>query len=197
MKKNNKNLTAITAKQAETILRELRLNLYGEFSPKTLRDIAIEEHEDVAGTWFVGALVRTRAAAARFFECAKKNAEKIGAEFEICEEFGEKWHKADDGLYYVYCYISTEWAREVADREERAARKQEAAIAAALKAERALAPVAEAYWTDKQADKFTDATRGIYAIDDDTEVEGHKGFAIVFNQYGVWHYENGKVTRRA
>lgn len=67
----------------------------------------------------------------------------------------------------------------------------------AVEKERAKAPVDDTDWTDEEADKFVELTDGIYQQDfDNTEVETHKGFAIVWNKMGAWRVEldKGKVT---
>lgn len=67
----------------------------------------------------------------------------------------------------------------------------------AVEKERAKAPVDDTDWTDEEADKFVELTDGIYQQDfDNTEVETHKGFAIVWNKKGAWRVEldKGKVT---
>ena len=74
------------------------------------------------------------------------------------------------------------------------------AIAAAVEKERRRAPLDKRDWSDKTADRFCELTADIYAADnDDTEVETHRGFAIVWNTSGAWRVEvkRGKVTRLA
>ena len=75
-----------------------------------------------------------------------------------------------------------------------------AEIAAAVERERRRAPLDKRDWSDRTADKFCELTADIYAADnDDTEVETHRGFAIVWNTSGAWRVEvkRGRVTRIA
>jgi len=77
-------------------------------------------------------------------------------------------------------------------------------LAAAIRAERKRAPLDLRDWSDRASDKFCELTADIYragdeAGDEDTEVERHRGFAIVWNSLGVWRVEvkRGKVTKVA
>ena len=70
-----------------------------------------------------------------------------------------------------------------------------AEIAAAVERERRRAPLDRRDWSDKTADRFCDLTAEIYAMDEDTQLETHRGFALVWNSCGVWRVEvkRGKV----
>ena len=72
-------------------------------------------------------------------------------------------------------------------------------IANAIYRERRRAPLDHRDWSDKTADRFCDLTAEIYAMDKDTQVETHRGFALVWNSCGVWRVEvkRGKVTELA
>ena len=78
-----------------------------------------------------------------------------------------------------------------------------AEIAAAVESERRRAGIDNRDWSDKTADRFCELTADIYnapdaaALDEDTEVERRRGFAIVWNSCGVWRVEvkRGRVTR--
>lgn len=84
---------------------------------------------------------------------------------------------------------------------ETARRTAPAEIAAAIERERRRAPLDKRDWSNRTADKFCELTAEIYAADkdDDTEVETHRGFSIVWNANGAWRVEikRGKVTRLA
>lgn len=87
------------------------------------------------------------------------------------------------------------------EKTEAARRTAPAEIAAAVERERRRAPLDHRDCSDRTADKFCELTADIYAADtdDDTEVETHRGFAIVWNASGAWRVEvkRGKVTRLA
>ena len=73
-------------------------------------------------------------------------------------------------------------------------------IVAAVENERRRAPLDRRDWSDRTADRFVEITAEIYAADnDDTEVEAHRGFSIVWNANGAWRVElkRGRVTRLA
>ena len=72
-------------------------------------------------------------------------------------------------------------------------------IVAAVENERRRAPLDRRDWSDRTADRFVELTAKIYAADDDTEVEAHRGFSIVWNANGAWRVEvkRGRVTRIA
>ena len=74
-----------------------------------------------------------------------------------------------------------------------------AEIAAAVERERRRAPLDKRDWSDKTADRFCDLTAEIYDMDEGTQVETHRGFALVWNSCGVWRVEvkRGRVTRLA
>ena len=74
-----------------------------------------------------------------------------------------------------------------------------AEIAAAVERERRRAPLDKRDWSDKTADRFCDLTAEIYDKDEGTQVETHRGFALVWNSCGVWRVEvkRGRVTRLA
>ena len=64
-------------------------------------------------------------------------------------------------------------------------------IAAAIEQLRAISPVVECEWTDKEANKFCRLTSYIYSMagDADTECETHRDFVIVWNFLGVWRVD--------
>lgn len=62
-------------------------------------------------------------------------------------------------------------------------------ISNAIYRERRRAPLDHRDWSDKTADRFCDLTAEIYAMDEDTQVETHRGFALVWNSCGVWRVE--------
>jgi len=73
-------------------------------------------------------------------------------------------------------------------------------IAAAVEKERRRAPLDKRDWSDRTADRFCELTADIYAADnDDTELETHRGFSIVWNANGAWRVEvkRGRVARIA
>ena len=73
-------------------------------------------------------------------------------------------------------------------------------IAAAVENERRRAPLDRRNWSDRTADRFVELTAEIYAADnDDTELETHRGFSIVWNANGAWRVEvkRGRVARIA
>ena len=75
-----------------------------------------------------------------------------------------------------------------------------AEIAAAVENERRRAPLDRRNWSDRTADRFVELTAEIYAADnDDTELETHRGFSIVWNANGAWRVEvkRGRVARIA
>lgn len=74
-----------------------------------------------------------------------------------------------------------------------------ATIDTILERERRRAPLDHRDWSDKTADRFCELTAEIYDMDEDTQVENHRGFALVWNSCGVWRVEvkRGKVTRLA
>ena len=71
-----------------------------------------------------------------------------------------------------------------------------ATIDTILEMERRRAPLDHRDWSDKTADRFCELTAEIYDMDEDTQVENHRGFALVWNSCGVWRVEvkRGKVT---
>lgn len=71
----------------------------------------------------------------------------------------------------------------------------------ALERQRAESPVDWTPWSDEDADKYVELTLPIYGLypGEDTACEPHRGFALVWNHFGLWRVDvkNNEMTKLA
>jgi len=71
----------------------------------------------------------------------------------------------------------------------------------ALERQRAESPVDWTPWSDEDADKYVELTLPIYGLypSEDTACEPHRGFALVWNHFGLWRVDvkNNEMTKLA